>query len=29
MNSFEAMNEIHDTMVRTKDNNEFLIAMNG
>lgn len=29
MNSIEAMNAIHDTMVRTKDNEEFLMSMNG
>ncbi len=29
MNSIEAMNAIHDTMVRTKDNDEFLMSMNG
>lgn len=29
MNSIEAMNAIHDIMVRTKDNEEFLMSMNG
>lgn len=29
MNSIEAMNTIHDRMVRTRDNDEFLLAMNG
>ena len=28
MNSIEAMNTIHDSMLRTQDNDEFLIAMN-
>ncbi len=29
MNSIEAMNTIHDRMQRTRDNDEFLLAMNG
>ena len=29
MNSLEAMNTIHDRMEKTKDNNEFLLSMNG
>lgn len=29
MNSIEAMNTIHDRMERTRDNEEFLLAMNG
>ncbi|GAB6981644.1 transcription termination factor Rho [Prevotella dentasini JCM 15908] len=29
MNAIEAMNSIHDRMERTKDNNEFLLSMNG
>ena len=28
MNAIEAMNTIHDTMLRTKDNDEFLLSMN-
>ena len=28
MNAIEAMNTIHDSMLRTKDNDEFLLAMN-
>ncbi len=28
MNAIEAMNTIHDSMLRTQDNNEFLLAMN-
>lgn len=28
MNSLEAMNEIHDRMLRTRDNDEFLLSMN-
>ena len=28
MNPIEAMNTIHDTMLRTKDNDEFLLSMN-
>ncbi len=29
MNPIEAMNSIHDRMLRTQDNNEFLLSMNG
>ena len=29
MNPIEAMNSIHDRMLRTHDNNEFLLSMNG
>ena len=29
MNPIEAMNAIHDRIVRTKDNDEFLLSMNG
>ena len=29
MNSLEAMNTIHDRMEKTKDNDEFLLSMNG
>lgn len=29
MNPIEAMNTIHDRMVRTRDNDEFLLSMNG
>lgn len=29
MNSMEAMNSIHDRMLHTKDNDEFLLSMNG
>ena len=29
MNPIEAMNSIHDRIVRTKDNDEFLLSMNG
>lgn len=29
MNPIEAMNTIHNNMVRTKDNDEFLLSMNG
>lgn len=29
MNSLEAMNTIHDRMEKTRDNNEFLLSMNG
>ena len=29
MNSIEAMNTIHTSMQRTKDNEEFLLSMNG
>ncbi len=29
MNPIEAMNSIHDRMARTKDNEEFLLSMNG
>jgi transcription termination factor Rho len=28
MTAMEAMNEIHNLMVRTHDNNEFLMGMN-
>lgn len=29
MNPIEAMNSIHDRIIRTKDNDEFLLSMNG
>ena len=29
MNPIEAMNSIHDRMLHTRDNNEFLLSMNG
>jgi transcription termination factor Rho len=29
MNSVEAMQQIHNLMTRTRDNAEFLMAMNG
>ena len=28
MNPIEAMNTIHDRMIQTKDNDEFLVSMN-
>ena len=29
MNSIEAMNTVHDAMLRTRNNEEFLLSMNG